>query len=221
MGGEWASGAALVSETWPAEHRGKALGFMQSAWAIGYGLAAAVTMIVLPRWGWRGVFFVGVLPAFLTFWVRRNVREPELWLRTRGAARGRAAGSATCSATAAPASRSRSRDERVHAVRLVGLQPVAARVSLSMPAASGGIGLSATRDVVVRHRDAGGDVVRLHHVRVHQRRDRPQAHLCRVPGDAPPSSSRLHVAARAAAAARCSDRSSRSSRPATSAASAP
>ena len=41
MGGEWASGAALVSETWPAEHRGKALGLMQSAWAIGYGLAAA------------------------------------------------------------------------------------------------------------------------------------------------------------------------------------
>ena len=41
MGGEWASGAALVSETWPAEHRGKALGFMQSAWAIGYGLGRA------------------------------------------------------------------------------------------------------------------------------------------------------------------------------------
>jgi MFS family permease len=87
QGGEWASGAALVSETWPAEHRGKALGLMQSAWAIGYGLAAAVTMVVLPRWGWRAVFFVGVLPALLTFWVRRHVREPELWLRTRGAMR--------------------------------------------------------------------------------------------------------------------------------------
>jgi MFS family permease len=79
MGGEWASGAALVSETWPAEHRGKALGLMQSSWAIGYGLAAAVTAIVLPRWGWRAVFFVGVLPAFLTIWVRRRVREPEIW----------------------------------------------------------------------------------------------------------------------------------------------
>lgn len=79
MGGEWASGAALVSETWPAEHRGKALGLMQSAWAIGYGLAALVTMIVLPRWGWRAVFFVGVLPAFFTLWVRRHVEEPELW----------------------------------------------------------------------------------------------------------------------------------------------
>jgi len=89
MGGEWASGAALVSETWPAAHRGKALGLMQSAWAIGYGLAAAVTMIVLPRWGWRAVFFVGVLPALLTFWVRRHVKEPDLWLRTRGTPRAR------------------------------------------------------------------------------------------------------------------------------------
>ena len=65
MGGEWASGAALVSETWPREHRGKALGFMQSAWAIGYAAAAVVTGLVLPIWGWRAVFFVGVLPALL------------------------------------------------------------------------------------------------------------------------------------------------------------
>ena len=83
MGGEWASGAALVSETWPAEHRGKALGFMQSAWAIGYGAAAIVTALVMPVWGWRGVFFVGVLPAFFTLWVRRNVEEPEIWRQTR------------------------------------------------------------------------------------------------------------------------------------------
>ena len=89
MGGEWASGAALVSESWPAKHRGKALGLMQSAWAIGYGLAALVTLIVLPRWGWRAVFFVGVLPALLTLWVRRNVREPELWVQSRGANRPR------------------------------------------------------------------------------------------------------------------------------------
>jgi MFS family permease len=83
MGGEWASGAALVSETWPAEHRGKALGFMQSAWAIGYAAAAVVTWIVLPTWGWRAVFFVGVLPAFFTIWVRRRVTEPELWQRAK------------------------------------------------------------------------------------------------------------------------------------------
>jgi MFS family permease len=79
MGGEWASGAALVSETWPAQHRGKALGLMQSAWAIGYGAAALVTMIVLPRWGWRAVFFVGILPAFFTIWIRRHVEEPAIW----------------------------------------------------------------------------------------------------------------------------------------------
>jgi MFS family permease len=84
MGGEWASGAALVSETWPDAHRGKALGLMQSAWAIGYGLAALVTLIVLPRWGWRAVFFVGVLPALLTIWVRRYVKEPEIWVNARG-----------------------------------------------------------------------------------------------------------------------------------------
>lgn len=83
FGGEWASGAALVSETWPAEHRGKALGFMQSSWAIGYAAAAIVTMIVLPRWGWRGVFFVGILPAFLTLWIRRRVEEPRIWRESR------------------------------------------------------------------------------------------------------------------------------------------
>ena len=84
MGGEWASGAALVSETWSAEHRGKALGLMQSAWAIGYAAAAIVTMIVLPRWGWRAVFFVGILPAFLTVWVRARVEEPRLWRERSG-----------------------------------------------------------------------------------------------------------------------------------------
>jgi len=85
MGGEWASGAALVSETWPAEHRGKALGLMQSAWAVGYGAAAVVTAIVMPIGGWRGVFFVGILPALFTLWVRRNVEEPAIWQQARSA----------------------------------------------------------------------------------------------------------------------------------------
>jgi MFS family permease len=79
MGGEWASGAALVSETWPAAHRGKAFGFMQSSWAVGYALAAMVTAIVLPRFGWRAVFFVGVLPALFTLWIQRRVEEPAIW----------------------------------------------------------------------------------------------------------------------------------------------
>ncbi|MGZ8948792.1 MAG: MFS transporter [Candidatus Aminicenantales bacterium] len=86
MGGEWASGAALVCETWPAEHRGKALGIVQSSWAVGYALAAAVAAVILPVWGWRGVFFVGVLPAFFTLWVQKRVREPEIWKTARAAA---------------------------------------------------------------------------------------------------------------------------------------
>jgi MFS family permease len=83
MGGEWASGAALVSETWPAAHRGKALGIVQSSWAVGYAVAAAVTALVLPVWGWRAVFFVGVIPAFFTLWIQRRVREPEIWRAAR------------------------------------------------------------------------------------------------------------------------------------------
>jgi MFS family permease len=83
MGGEWATGAALVAETWPAEHRGKALGVMQSAWAVGYAAAAAVTALVLPVWGWRGVFLTGVAPALLTLWIRRSVDESQMWLDGR------------------------------------------------------------------------------------------------------------------------------------------
>ena len=89
MGGEWATGAALVSESFPARHRAKALAFVQSAWAIGYGLAALVNLIVLPIWGWRGVFFVGVLPALFTIWIRRGVVEPKIWQQSRPAERGR------------------------------------------------------------------------------------------------------------------------------------
>ncbi len=85
MGGEWASGATLVSENWSAEHRGKALALMQSAWAIGYALGAAVNYFVQPAFGWRAVFLMGILPAFLTLWVRRSVREPEIWRRSRRA----------------------------------------------------------------------------------------------------------------------------------------
>ena len=57
MGGEWASGAALVSETWPDRHRAKALAFMQSSWAIGYALAALVNYVVqsVAGWRWRAV----------------------------------------------------------------------------------------------------------------------------------------------------------------------
>ena len=88
MGGEWATGTALVSESFPARHRGKALAFVQSAWAVGYGLAALVNLIVLPIWGWRGVFFVGVLPALVTIWMRRAIVDPPIWLESRRQERG-------------------------------------------------------------------------------------------------------------------------------------
>jgi len=79
MGGEWSTGAALIAETWRAEHRGKALGLMQSTYAIGEAIAAVVVLVVFPRFGWRAVFFVGVLPALLTLWIYRGVPEPQLW----------------------------------------------------------------------------------------------------------------------------------------------
>jgi MFS family permease len=79
MGGEWTAGAALIAETWRAEHRGKALGLMQSSYAIGEAIAALVVFVVLPRLGWRAVFFVGVLPALLVMWIRTSVPEPAIW----------------------------------------------------------------------------------------------------------------------------------------------
>jgi MFS family permease len=81
MGGEWTTAAALIAETWRPAHRGKALGLMQSAYAIGEAIAALVVAFVLPHFGWRAVFFVGVLPALLVFWIQRRVPEPEVWLQ--------------------------------------------------------------------------------------------------------------------------------------------
>jgi MFS family permease len=69
----------LVAESWPPEHRAKAIGLMQSGWALGYMLAAATTAIILPRFGWRALFLVGVLPALFTIWIQRKVKEPEIW----------------------------------------------------------------------------------------------------------------------------------------------
>jgi MFS family permease len=83
MGGEWACGAALVAETWPAHKRGKALALVQSAWAVGYALGAAVVGLVMPRFGWRAVFFAGILPALVSLWVRHGLREPAVWRQAR------------------------------------------------------------------------------------------------------------------------------------------
>lgn len=87
MGGEWNTGAALVAETWPDEQRAKALSIVQSSWAIGYALAALVAGIVLQFSSWRVVFFVGVLPALVTFWILKKVPESEMWEQHRAASR--------------------------------------------------------------------------------------------------------------------------------------
>ena len=80
MGGEWTSGAAMVSETWPDKHRGKAVAVMQSSWAVGYAVAALVAAPVTASFGWRAVFFLGIAPALLTLWIRRSVAESHVWL---------------------------------------------------------------------------------------------------------------------------------------------
>lgn len=79
MGAEWSAGSVLVAETWRAEDRGKASGVMQSGWAVGYILAAVLAAMILPRFGWRPLFVVGLLPAALAFWIRRHVPEPARW----------------------------------------------------------------------------------------------------------------------------------------------
>jgi MFS family permease len=79
LGGEWSAGSVLVAETWPPEHRGKAIGLMQSGWAIGYILAAILAAVILPAYGWRVLFFIGIAPALATVWIRRSVPEPRIW----------------------------------------------------------------------------------------------------------------------------------------------
>jgi MFS family permease len=87
FGGEWAVGSVLIGEMIRSEHRGKAVGTVQSGWAVGWGAAAilfAVVYSVLPEaWAWRTLFWIGLLPALLVLYIRRNVKEPELFSATR------------------------------------------------------------------------------------------------------------------------------------------
>ena len=87
FGGEWAAGAVLLGEVMRPEHRGKALGFMQAGWAVGWGAAAllyALFFSILPAaTAWRALFLVGILPALLVFSIRRYVDEPEVYLKSR------------------------------------------------------------------------------------------------------------------------------------------
>src|SRR4029453_13896197 len=86
MGGEWASGAVLVSETWPAHLRNKAISIMQSGWALGYMMASISAAIILGSpslgaGGGGGLFVVGAAPGLFTLGIRRYVREPDSWTR--------------------------------------------------------------------------------------------------------------------------------------------
>jgi SHS family lactate transporter-like MFS transporter len=83
MGGEWGVGASLAMEKAPAGRRGLLSGFLQEGYAFGYLLAAVVYFLVFPRWGWRPLFFIGGLPALLALYVRSQVTESEVWLKTR------------------------------------------------------------------------------------------------------------------------------------------
>ncbi len=86
MGGEWNTGATLVAESWPTEFRAKAISMVQSSWALGFAAAALVAGPVARYYGWRAVFFVGILPALVTLWIQRSVPESEMWReRTPGA----------------------------------------------------------------------------------------------------------------------------------------
>jgi MFS family permease len=87
FGGEWAAAAVLVGEVIRPEHRGKAVGAMQSGWAVGWGVAALLATVlfsVLPgELAWRVLFWIGVTPAVLVFFIRRFVDEPEVFAQTQ------------------------------------------------------------------------------------------------------------------------------------------
>jgi SHS family lactate transporter-like MFS transporter len=81
MGGEWGVGAALTFETLPAEGRGFFSGLLQEGYVVGYLLAAIVYGTLFPVIGWRGIFVVGALPAFLVIYIRTKVDESPAWLQ--------------------------------------------------------------------------------------------------------------------------------------------
>ena len=83
MGAQWGVGASLTMEKVPPKRRGVLSGLLQEGYATGYLLAAVCSLAVLPKWGWRPLFFVGALPALLAFFVHFKVKESEVWKRTR------------------------------------------------------------------------------------------------------------------------------------------
>lgn len=87
FGGEWAAGAVLMAEVIRPEHRGKAMGSVQSAWAVGWGasvlLYSAVYMLLAPEMAWRVMFGIGIMPALLVIYVRRHITEPDRFTQAK------------------------------------------------------------------------------------------------------------------------------------------
>src|SRR5271167_2886502 len=83
MGAEWPAGAALAMETWPVRSRGFMGGVLQGSWGIGFMLSSAIYGLFYSYIGWRGMLWVGILPALAVVWVRKYVKEPAVWLENR------------------------------------------------------------------------------------------------------------------------------------------
>jgi SHS family lactate transporter-like MFS transporter len=83
MGAEWPVGASLAMETWPIRSRGFMAGVMQGSWGLGGLLSAAAYGLLFDWIGWRGLLWIGVLPALSVFYVRKFVKEPPLWVENR------------------------------------------------------------------------------------------------------------------------------------------
>jgi MFS transporter, SHS family, lactate transporter len=88
MGGEWGVGASLTMETIPPHARGFVSGLLQSGYPTGYFMASIVYGVLFPYIGWRGMFMVGVLPALLVLYIRRNVPESPGWSKQAETERG-------------------------------------------------------------------------------------------------------------------------------------
>jgi SHS family lactate transporter-like MFS transporter len=83
MGAEWPAGAALATESWPARSRGLMSAVLQGSWALGYLMAAVLYATVYDYIGWRGMLWMGVLPALAVLWIRVYVKEPEVWVENQ------------------------------------------------------------------------------------------------------------------------------------------